>query len=496
MPPAVKVTAKAVPLSAPLKLGPTGNAFYDDFATSASSTNWAFYQGSKSFTGGRLRLTVNQNAGMYAWTTGKNWTNLSVSADIKLDTATTWGAAVGVRLNTNNGVGYQTWIYGSGRLTIEKYPSDWYNNWQEVATTTITAPGTTTNNVKLSITNNVLTVYLNGVQRLTYTDTSSPILSGGAADLGVWGGNGTCRAYFDNVTVFSFDAVTPPTTNPPVMVTGLTNKVALQGTNITLAVTTTGNPLTYQWRFNNNVIAGATNSSYTLTNVQPSKAGTYSVFVTNVLGMASSKAYLSVGTTNILTSCISTAKTSVTLAWCPSPPTTNSPIAGYKVYYGSGAVTNWVPDVYDTNQPPCPGVIVQHGTNWFRAYTNSVQAGTNLTATVSNLVSGATYYFSATASDTNALESDFSSEVSTTLPLPVIKPVTNAVVSIANIGNGKVQLQTKLCPSALATVLVKTNLMQSGWNVLATNVMSDAYGNFFYADSSVAPMKFYRLQLQ
>ena len=43
----------------------------------------------------------------------------------------------------------------------------------------------------------------------------------------------------------------------------------------------------------------------------------------------------------------------------------------------------------------------------------SVAAGTNLTVSVSNLVEGTTYYFAATAVDTNGLESDYSTEVST-----------------------------------------------------------------------------------
>jgi hypothetical protein len=72
----------------------------------------------------------------------------------------------------------------------------------------------------------------------------------------------------------------------------------------------------------------------------------------------------------------------ITLAWDASSGT--NVIANYKVYYGVATAT----------------------------YTNSVSAGTNLTAFVSNLVLGATYYFAATAVDTSGLESDYSSEVS------------------------------------------------------------------------------------
>ena len=89
----------------------------------------------------------------------------------------------------------------------------------------------------------------------------------------------------------------------------------------------------------------------------------------------------------------------VTLAWDPSP-TTNDVIANYNLYYG-----------------------VASGT-----YTNVVAAGTNLTASVSNLVEGITYYFAATAVDTNGLESDYSAEVSAMICRP---PTLNSLANMS-----------------------------------------------------------------
>ena len=61
------------------------------------------------------------------------------------------------------------------------------------------------------------------------------------------------------------------------------------GTNVTFTARTRGSqPLAYQWRLNGVTLAGATNSSLTLGNVQPSQAGLYSLRVSNVLGAATS----------------------------------------------------------------------------------------------------------------------------------------------------------------------------------------------------------------
>jgi hypothetical protein len=88
----------------------------------------------------------------------------------------------------------------------------------------------------------------------------------------------------------------------------------------------------------------------------------------------------------------------VTLAWDPSPGT--NAISKYNIYYG-----------------------VASGT-----YTNTVSAGTNTTLTVSNLLEGTTYYFAATAVDTNGLESDYSAEASTVIIRP---PTLNALANVA-----------------------------------------------------------------
>ncbi|MFN7140559.1 MAG: immunoglobulin domain-containing protein, partial [Limisphaerales bacterium] len=62
------------------------------------------------------------------------------------------------------------------------------------------------------------------------------------------------------------------------------------GGSATFSVNATNNVEGYQWRFEGNPIPGATNSSYTRSNVQPAHAGQYSVVVINRAGTVSSTA--------------------------------------------------------------------------------------------------------------------------------------------------------------------------------------------------------------
>src|SRR5208282_2637100 len=79
--------------------------------------------------------------------------------------------------------------------------------------------------------------------------------------------------------------------------------------------------------------------------------------------------------------------TSITLGWNQS---TDPLIAGYNIYYGGASVT----------------------------YTNEINVGNTTNTTVGGLMGGYTYYFTATAYNSQGYESPFSLEINYLVPIP------------------------------------------------------------------------------
>jgi alpha-tubulin suppressor-like RCC1 family protein len=89
----------------------------------------------------------------------------------------------------------------------------------------------------------------------------------------------------------------PRTVNgAPFLTVRLVNGFTLIGTTVRFQIDAEGTqPLNYQWRFNGTDISGATNASLSLSNVQATQQGFYSVLVSNAFGIAlSSDVHLSV----------------------------------------------------------------------------------------------------------------------------------------------------------------------------------------------------------
>jgi sugar lactone lactonase YvrE len=76
---------------------------------------------------------------------------------------------------------------------------------------------------------------------------------------------------------------------PPGIAVQPQDKTVARTYNVTFNVQATNlTPLAYQWRKGGTNLVGATNASYSINNVQPSHAGTYSVMLTNSLGVRTS----------------------------------------------------------------------------------------------------------------------------------------------------------------------------------------------------------------
>ena len=130
----------------------------------------------------------------------------------------------------------------------------------------------------------------------TSTLTLSGVSASDAADYTVVV-TGGCGNTTSNTAAFTLNPVTSITTQP-------TASPQCTGTNATFTVAGAGhNALSYQWRFNGTPIGGATNASYTASNITSANAGQYSVVVTGGCGsVTSSNAQLTVQpATNIAT---------------------------------------------------------------------------------------------------------------------------------------------------------------------------------------------------
>jgi hypothetical protein len=86
-----------------------------------------------------------------------------------------------------------------------------------------------------------------------------------------------------------------PGGSAPVITTQPSNQSVVGGRDATLTVAATGAGLSYQWRRNGDIIAGATSSTLTLLNVRPNQQGSYDVVIVNSAGsVVSSNAFVRV----------------------------------------------------------------------------------------------------------------------------------------------------------------------------------------------------------
>ena len=111
---------------------------------------------------------------------------------------------------------------------------------------------------------------------------SNPASSGGYKGVSFWRADLHTPDMWDRLAGLSIGNPT----GAPLIVTQPQNQTITNGFTASFSVLATGvAPLSYQWRFNGLSISGATQSNYSLTNIQSANVGVYSVIVSNASGV-------------------------------------------------------------------------------------------------------------------------------------------------------------------------------------------------------------------
>jgi hypothetical protein len=152
------------------------------------------------------------------------------------------------------------------------------------------------------------------------------------------------------------------------------------------------------------------------------------------------------------------AQESVSLGWIPSPSPQG---CGYAVYYGTQS----------------------------RAYDYRFDAGTNTTATITNLSQGRTYYFVVVTVDSNGNESVPSNEVS--YAIPDRPPAFNSIA----FQNGQLLLNWNTVPGRAYQIEFTRDLTQSAWRPLGEVVMATGFVTTFADAPGSNPERFYRVRV-
>src|SRR5207249_5049752 len=118
-----------------------------------------------------------------------------------------------------------------------------------------------------------------GATGSSYTINNAHATDAGVYAVKVTNGGGSVTSSGATLTVLG----------PPEITTQPASQTVTQRQNASFSIEAIGTaPLSYQWRFNGATLAGATRSALTLTNVQASGGGAYSVVVANAYGSTTS----------------------------------------------------------------------------------------------------------------------------------------------------------------------------------------------------------------
>jgi len=248
--------------------------------------------------------------------------------------------------------------------TISSQPQDQSVFTSQNATFTVVASGTGPLSYQWYYNDTTLITNATGP---SLTITNAQLTDAGGYSVLVTNAFGSAQSGDANLTVSTPTA--PSVINQPQDLT------VLPGQSATFTVTAAGSaPLAYQWYDNSTLLTNATGSTLTLSNVQPSNAGSYSVVVSNFVSTAtSSNAVLTVNTNPVAPT-------------FSSQPASQIVLTGGTAFFNAVAVgTATINYQWDKNGSPIPGATFSTLT---LSNVQSTDAG-SYTLTASNSVGGA-----------------------------------------------------------------------------------------------------------
>ncbi len=235
------------------------------------------------------------------------------------------------------------------------------------------------------------------------------------------------------------------------------SQAVVQGQSALFSVVASGTtPLNFQWYFDSSTLVGATNDALTLTNVQPTQAGNYTVVVQNNWGS--------------VTSAVATLTVYI-------PPTITTQPQSQGVAQGQSALFS----------------VVASGTTplnfqWYFDSSTLVGA-TNDTLTLTNLQTNQAGSF------TVVVTNNWGSVTSAVATLAVTNPpIVLSVPSGGQLTTNGFTLQ--FTGSVGATYLIQASTDMQVWTTISTNVATN--GAVVFTDSAIAsyPNRFYRVSEQ
>ncbi len=275
-----------------------------------------------------------------------------------------------------------------------------------------------------------------------------------------------------NVATVTLTVLAPPAiTNQPQSQWVPSNSVANFSVGVSGSI-----PMRYQWWFQGALMAGATNSTLTISNVQGQNIGSYSVVATNTAGSATSAvAVLSIYQPP---SAATLAATNVTARSARLNAVVNPQGTVTSYYFKYGATTNYGSFTATNNLP---------------AGTNTAPVGVPITS----LEAGSVYYYSVIAVNPGGTSIGANTPFST-LSIPSIQ-FSGSMIDQGSTGQQYMQLALTNVPGAAFTVFGSSNLLppSANWTVLGS-MTEIASGQYQFTDPQPATNSafYYRIQSQ